>query len=62
MVAPLTGFPPQAPTPRIPDDVIARLKREVDLKAVVERSGVTLRRQGEDWVGSPLLRAMRIVD
>jgi DNA primase len=37
--------------PRIPEDVIARLKRDVDLKALVERAGVALRRQGKDWVG-----------
>jgi|CXWL01.1.fsa_nt_gi DNA primase catalytic core len=37
--------------PRIPDDVIARLKREVDLKALVERAGVALTRRGKEWVG-----------
>ena len=36
---------------RIPDELIARLKREVDLKAVVEAAGVKLERRGKEWVG-----------
>jgi DNA primase len=34
---------------RIPDLEIERLKHEVDLVALVEGSGVALRRQGKDW-------------
>ncbi len=36
---------------RIPDDLIERLKREVDLEGVVRRSGVELRRVGDGLVG-----------
>jgi DNA primase len=36
---------------RIPDEELARLKREVDLVALVEAAGIELRRQGRDWVG-----------
>ena len=36
---------------RIPEAEIERLKREVDLVALVEASGVALRRQGHDFVG-----------
>ena len=36
---------------RIPEAEIERLKREVNLVALVEASGVKLRRQGRDWVG-----------
>ena len=36
---------------RIPEELIARLKREVDLRRVVEASGVELVRRGKDWVG-----------
>ena len=36
---------------RIPDELIARLKREVDLKRVVEGSGFELGRRGKEWVG-----------
>jgi DNA primase catalytic core len=35
---------------RIPDEVLAQVKR-IDLKALVESSGVTLRRRGKEWVG-----------
>ena len=36
---------------RIPDHVIARLKREVSLERLVEASGVELRRHGKDLIG-----------
>ena len=37
--------------PRIPDDLIERLKREVDVASLVSRSGVELRKVGENLVG-----------
>ena len=36
---------------RIPEVELERLKRSVDLVALVRRSGVELRRQGKDWAG-----------
>ena len=36
---------------RIPDEVIERLKKEVDLAALVEGRGVELSRAGGDLVG-----------
>jgi DNA primase catalytic core len=36
---------------RIPDAEVERVKREVDLVALVEESGVKLHRQGKDWAG-----------
>ncbi len=36
---------------RIPEAEVERLKRAVNLVALVEASGVKLRRQGRDWVG-----------
>jgi DNA primase catalytic core len=37
--------------PRIPDDLIERLKREVDIASLVSRSGIELRKVGENLVG-----------
>ena len=37
---------------RIPDEVIERLKEEVDLAELVIRSGVALKKTGKDLVGS----------
>jgi DNA primase catalytic core len=37
--------------PRIPEEELARLKRETDLLALVRESGVELRRHGKDWLG-----------
>ena len=37
---------------RIPDEVVERLKEEVDLVALVIRSGVALKKTGKDLVGS----------
>src|SRR5271169_6694992 len=36
---------------RIPDEVLERLKEEVDLAALLTRSGVTLKKAGRDLVG-----------
>ena len=36
---------------RIPEVELERLKRDVDLRALVERSGVALERRGRDWLG-----------
>lgn len=36
---------------RIPTEELERLKRETDLRALVEGSGVELRRHGSDWLG-----------
>jgi DNA primase catalytic core len=36
---------------RIPDEELARIKRETDLLALVRESGVELRRHGKDWLG-----------
>lgn len=36
---------------RIPDHELDRIKRDTDLVALVEASGVKLARQGQDWVG-----------
>jgi DNA primase len=36
---------------RIPEAEVERLKREVNLVALVEASGVKLRRQSKDWIG-----------
>ena len=37
--------------PRIPDEVVQRLKEEVDLAVLVTRSGVALKKTGKDLVG-----------
>jgi DNA primase len=37
--------------PRIPEELIERLKREVSIVDLVRRSGVELVRQGKEWVG-----------
>jgi hypothetical protein len=39
------------PVPRVPNEVIERLKDEVDLARLVARSGVVLKRTGKDLVG-----------
>ena len=39
------------PVPRIPDEVVKRLKEEVDLAELVTRSGVALKKAGRDLVG-----------
>lgn len=36
---------------RIPESEIERLKRETDLVALVEASGVALVRHGGNWIG-----------
>ncbi|MDZ4862276.1 MAG: CHC2 zinc finger domain-containing protein, partial [Gemmatimonadota bacterium] len=36
---------------RIPDDEVARLKREVALLTLVQVSGVVLKRHGANWLG-----------
>jgi len=36
---------------RIPNDEIERIKREVDLKTLIESYGVELKPQGKDWLG-----------
>lgn len=36
---------------RIPDEIVERLKQEVSLVRLVEAKGVTLKRQGKDWLG-----------
>src|SRR5271169_1833050 len=41
----------RVPVARIPDEVLERLKEEVDLAALVTRSGVTLKKAGRDLVG-----------
>jgi DNA primase catalytic core len=37
--------------PRIPEDLIERIKREVDVASLVSRSGIELRKVGENLVG-----------
>ena len=37
--------------PRIPDQIITQLKRDIDLKAVVAASGVDLEQRGDEWFG-----------
>lgn len=37
--------------PRIPDELVERVKREISLPRVVEASGVALSRRGKEWVG-----------
>jgi len=37
--------------PRIPDELVERVKREISLPRVVETSGGTLARRGKEWVG-----------
>jgi len=36
---------------RIPDELVRRLKEEIDLAALVTRSGVALKKAGRDLVG-----------
>ena len=36
---------------RIPDEDLARLKSDIDLKSLVERSGIDLTPHGKDWIG-----------
>ena len=38
--------------PRIPEELVARVKREVPIVAVVEASGVKLERRGKEHVGA----------
>ena len=37
--------------PRIPDTELERLKNDIDVQQLVQRSGVELKKAGKDWLG-----------
>src|SRR4051812_11248152 len=39
------------PMPRIPENELDRLKREVSVEHLVQASGIALKKSGKDWLG-----------